>query len=184
MKKLKLGLFILLSILVVNCNIVQSQKEDDKSLQLLAVASLLGSSGTCSINVVKSSRTVTASANPVAITTTEQSVSYTKVPVVPHSIAVSQIANATVGQIFEFKTVDVADFDGDLTDALPLVYNTSDCPIATSSQLDSTAKASAYTRSVVDSSTWRYTINTAGSYSFVIYQLVYPAVASTVRKVQ
>jgi hypothetical protein len=32
MKKLKLGLFILLSILVVNCNIVQSQKEDDKSL--------------------------------------------------------------------------------------------------------------------------------------------------------
>ncbi|NBU98400.1 MAG: hypothetical protein EBS19_09355 [Spirochaetia bacterium] len=184
MKKLKLGLFILLFVLLVDCNIVQSQKEDDKTLELLAVSSLLGSGGTCSINVVKSGRTVTASANPVSITTTQQSVSYSKVPVVSHSIAVSQIANATVGQIFEFKTVDVADFDGDLTDALPLIYNTSDCPIATSSQLDTTAKAAAYTRSVVDSSTWRYTINTAGSYSFVIYQLVYPAIASTVRRVQ
>ena len=184
MKKLKLGLFILLSILVVNCNIVQSQKEDDKSLQLLAVASLLGSSGTCSINVVRSSKTVTASANPVAITTTEQSVSYSKVPFVRHSIAVSQIANASVGSIIEFKTVDVADFDGDNTTSLPLVYNTSECPVQTSSQLDTTVKAAAYTRSVEDSTTWRYTINTAGSYSFVIYQIAYPAVASTVRKVQ
>ena len=184
MKRLSLGIFILFYILITNCNIVQTQKEDDKTPEFLVVASLLGSGGTCSINVIKSSRTVTASANPVTITTSEQSVSYSKVPVVTHSIAVSQIANATVGQIFEFKTVDVADFDGDLTDALPLVYNTSDCPIATSSQLDTIAKASAYTRSVVNSSTWRYTINTAGSYSFVIYQLVYPAVASTVRKVQ
>jgi hypothetical protein len=184
MKKLILGLPILFLLFVTNCNIVNPQKEDDKTVQLLVLASVAGSGGTCSINVVKSGRTVTASANPLTITTTEQSVSYSKVPVVPHSIAVSQIANASVGDVYEFKTVDVADFDGDSTDALPLVYSTSDCPIATSSQLDTTTKASAYTRSVVDSSTWRYTINTAGSYSFVIYQLVYPAVASTVRKVQ
>ncbi len=183
MKKLILGLSILF-LFVSNCNVVNPQKEEDKTIQLLVLASIAGTGGTCSINVVKSGRTVTASANPLTITTTEQSVSYSKVPVVPHSIAVSQIANASVGDVYEFKTVDVADFDGDLTDSLPLVYNTATCPVATSSQLDTTAKAGAYTRSVVNSSTWRYTINTAGSYSFVIYQLVYPAVASTVRKVQ
>jgi len=179
MKKNILGLVVLIGFTLVNCNV--SQKEnDDKTISALLLLSLSGSGGSCSIGVNRGGRTSTASANPVVLSTTEQSITYSKVPVVPHSIGVVTFKGASVGNSLVFNTVDVADFDGDGSSSLPLVYTTGDCPIGSDKQIVS-SPSTYYTRSVSGSS-YTYTINQAGDYSFVIYQLIYPAIASTVKR--
>jgi hypothetical protein len=173
-------LILLLSIL--NCNLVQKEKKDNTNNILIALIALSGSGGSCTINVLRTGRNTTASANPVIITSTEKNITYSKVPVVPHSIGIAQISNASQGDMFEFKTIDVADFDGDQTGSLPLVYKTSDCPVLSTSLITTSSEASSIYTRAVSGSTYTYTINTAGNYSFVLYQLIYPPTDSTVKK--
>ena len=165
---------------LANCNVVQKEKKDDNNLETILLLSVVGSGGSCSIGVIKSGRETTASANPVVLSTTEQSISYSKVPVVSHSIGIVTFSNAIVGDVVRFNTVDVADFDGTSGPTLPLVYNTANCPVSSSSQI--TTNASTYYTRAESGTTYTYTINQAGNYSFVLYQLQYPATASTVKK--
>ncbi len=183
MKKFKVSIvFLVLSFMISNCNIVQKEKKDDNSTLILLAVSLSGTGGSCNINVLKAGRNTSASANPIILSSQTQAIAYSRVPVVTHSIGVVTFANATQGSVVEFSNIDVADFDGDGTDALPLIYKTAECPILSSSQISTSSEASSiYTRSV-SGSTYTYTINQAGNYSFVLYQLIYPAVASTVKK--
>ena len=181
MRILKVTLICITALSLLNCNIVKPDKKEDNLLPLLVLSTVVGSGGSCTIGVIKGGRETTASANPVVLSTTEQSISYSKVPVVTHSIGVVQFKSAPVGSKVQFNTIDVADFDGSTgTASLPLVYTTSDCPVASSKQITSNA-STYYTRSESDT-TYTYTINTAGDYSFVLYQLEYPAKASTVKK--
>lgn len=183
MKKYKVSLvFLIINLMIINCNVIQKEKKDDNSTLALLALSLSGTGGTCNINVLKSGRNTSASANPITLSSQTQTISYSRVPVVTHSIGVVTFANATQGSVVEFSNIDVADFDGDGTDAFPLIYKTAECPILSSSQISTSAEASSiYTRSV-SGSTYTYTINQAGNYSFVLYQLVYPAIPSSVKK--
>jgi len=174
-------LYLILVMSIFNCNVIQNENKDNNLLAIIAF-SLVGTGGSCTINVLKGGRNTTASANPVLITSTEKSITYSKVPVVTHSIGVAQISSASQGDVIRFSTIDVADFDGDLTDSLPLVYKTSDCPVLASSQITTSSEASSVYTRTVSGSNYTYTINTSGSYSFVLYQLIYPATASTVKK--
>jgi hypothetical protein len=175
---------LILLVTIFNCNVVQKEKKDNTINTILAfiVYSFIGTGGSCSITVLRSGRNSTASANPVLITSTEKSITYSRVPVVTHSIGIAQISNASQGDKFQFNTIDVADFDGDQTSSLPLVYKTSECPVLSTSLITTSSEASSVYTRAVSGSTYTYTINTAGNYSFVLYQLIYPPTASTVKK--
>jgi hypothetical protein len=175
-------LYLILVMSIFNCNVIQSGKKDNNTLLSLIAFSLVGTGGSCTINVLKGGRNTTASANPVLITSTEKSITYSKVPVVTHSIGIAQISSASQGDVIQFSAIDVADFDGDSTDSLPLVYKTSDCPVLSASLITTSSEASSVYTRAVSGSTYTYTIKTSGSYSFVLYQLIYPSTASTVKK--
>ena len=114
-------LYLILVMSIFNCNVIQNENKDNNLLAIIAF-SLVGTGGSCTINVLKGGRNTTASANPVLITSTEKSISYSKVPVVTHSIGIAQISSASQGDVIQFSAIDVADFDGDSTDSLPLCH--------------------------------------------------------------
>ena len=183
MKFYRKSIVLLITVMSIsNCNVIQNENNNNNNLLAIIAYSFIGSGGSCTINVLKGGRNTTASANPVEITSTEKSISYSKVPVVTHSIGIAQISSASQGDVIRFNTIDVADFDGDSTDSLPLVYKTSTCPVLSSSLITTSSEAATVYTRAVSGSTYTYTINTAGSYSFVLYQLIYPSTASTVKK--
>ncbi len=183
MKFYRKSIVLLITVMnIFNCNVIQNENNNNNNLLAIIAYSFIGSGGSCTINVLKGGRNTTASANPVEITSTEKSISYSKVPVVTHSIGIAQISSASQGDVIRFNTIDVADFDGDSTDSLPLVYKTSTCPVLSSSLITTSSEAATVYTRAVSGSTYTYTINTAGSYSFVLYQLIYPSTASTVKK--
>jgi hypothetical protein len=180
MKLIKLIGLSLLVLHMFNCTADRTDKEQqDRNVQGIVLLSVIGTGGSCSIGVNRGGRESTASANPVVLTTSSQSVAYSKVPVVPHSIGLVTFLNAAQGNKVEFSTVDVGDFDGEGTASQPLVYESGDCPVFSSKQI-TTNMATYYTRTV-SGTTYTYEINRAGNYSFVLYQLQYPAIPSTVR---
>ena len=183
MKFYRKSIVLLITVMsIFNCNVIQNENKNNNNLLAIIAFSFIGTGGSCTINVLKGGRNTTASANPVEITSTEKSISYSKVPVVTHSIGIAQISSASQGDVIRFNTIDVADFDGDSTDSLPLVYKTSTCPVLSSSLITTSSEAATVYTRAVSGSTYTYTINTAGSYSFVLYQLIYPSTASTVKK--
>ncbi|MDX1957544.1 MAG: hypothetical protein SFU98_03170 [Leptospiraceae bacterium] len=185
MKKLIVVLSIVLNLF--NC----TKKEENNTLKLLAAYLIVETTprGSCTITFNRGGRNSTAYANPIAITNTSQSIGYVKVPVVSHSIGLATLSNATAGSIIEFTGSDVADFDqtnststtDPSTDANPpLIYNKTTCPL-TQNDVVATSTNS-YTRTNLGTGIWRYTLNTTGNYSFVVYQLTSNPVATSVRK--
>ncbi|AAS72181.1 hypothetical protein GS518_18845 [Leptospira interrogans] len=164
-------IFSLIFSVFLNC---KDDKKDDIDPLLILVGLASGSpSYNCSATV----KGKVASLPAMTATTSIQTLVYGKVPFVNHSIAAVKVTGAVNGTRIVFTGRNVADFDEGTSsnENAPLIYNTSSCPLADSSQ-DTTR--STYTTSsegqygsAAGDGPYTYTLNATkgGDYYFVFY---------------